>query len=483
MIRKSPSLSVLTASMLIGVAIAAQTASAAKRAPFRLELRAQSARMRTMTYELHSTPIDVGPRLASLSGGCCSCVTNDTGFAWSCDEGCYCAGAEHAFSLVATWEGYSRPFTWAGRCPCYYADQPAIDEIEDRGVSLALLDASGNPLEWQNPVLVGESVVVETTVGGDDMTAADFADLFGGRIRLKAFYVDAQGEHQIANEPIPVAAANVTAPGGNVFRIPVSASWLQSNGIARNDDDGIAAKTSIDMSDAAAGSSNRQDSDYFDEHVSGRLYGRARGTNGTGAESAAIPEGTLNLKTVQAGGTACLVATVGASRSAKKQCQQQSDILYYSGHGGHDTGKLYGVAGPSDVTNFWHDIDIAVFAGCSVLDIGDRAGNYENPASHGASPGLRWLSASGASVLLGYAYKAPTDEQGGTAIVAAWVSCRSGFDDAAAWMKANDNSAGRNACAIRRIGENRIEYRYFMKAGRRWNLRNKYSEIVEVIDL
>ena len=135
------------------------------------------------------------------------------------------------------------------------------------------------------------------------------------------------------------------------------------------------------------------------------------------------------------------------------------------------------------MTNFWHDIDTAVFAGCSVLDIGDRAGNYENPASHSASPGLRWLSASGASVLLGYAYKAPTDEQGGTAIVAAWVSCRSGFDDAAAWMKANDNSSGRNACAIRRTGENRIEYRYFMKAGRRWNLRNKYSEIVEVIDL
>ena len=89
------------------------------------------------------------------------------------------------------------------------------------------------------------------------MTAAYFANLFGGRIRLKAFYVDVQGEHQIANEPISVDAASVTALGGNAFRIPVSASWLQSNRIVRNDDDGIAAKTSIDMSGAAAGSSNR----------------------------------------------------------------------------------------------------------------------------------------------------------------------------------------------------------------------------------
>lgn len=443
------------------VAVAAQPVMAAKREPFRLGIASRSLGPKSMEYVFHTTPIDVRPRITSLSGGCCSCVTNGVGFTWTCDGSCSCTGdGEHVFSLVATWEGYSRPFSWSGRCPCYYAEQSAEDEIETRGVSLTLLDASGNVLQWHNPVLVGESVVVEATIGGSAMTVADFVNLFGGRIRLKAWYADAQGDHAIANVPIPFDANVVTAQGGNVFRVPVLASWLQSNRIVRNGDDGIAAKTSFDMSVETAGSSTRADSDYFDEHVPGRLYGRARGTNGVGDESAAIPEGTLNLKTVQAGGTACLAAAIYSTQSAKKQCQQQSDVLYYSGHGAHDTGKLYGVAGPSDVTDFWHDIDVVVFAGCAVLDVDDIAKRVDpakaNPA---ASPGRKWIAASGAGVLLGYCWTAPLDIQGAESIVADWCARRAALGDVAAWMKANDNSAGRNACAIDSSGN----YHFFKK--------------------
>lgn len=43
--------------------------------------------------------------------------------------------------------------------------------------------------------------------------------------------------------------------------------------------------------------------------------------------------------------------------------------------------------------------------------------------------------------------------------------------------------AGRNACAIRVLGGGRIEYRYFRRVGRGWNLRSKYREIVEEIAL
>ncbi|MBR4259587.1 MAG: hypothetical protein IKQ17_11195 [Kiritimatiellae bacterium] len=295
-----------------------------------LELTFERVQMRggSDSYVAHTSPVDVGPRILNIAGGCCSCVTNDLGFSWNCFPQCLCGGSEHSLSGAAKWEGYSYTFSWWGRCHCYYEDQAAIDEIESRGVSLEILDASGSAIEWKHPVLVGEPVIVK------------------------------------------------------------------------------------------------------------------------------------------AAGTACLMASCGASCSTKKQCQQQADVFYYSGHGEHDTGRLYGVAVPSDVTNHWRDVDTVVFAGCAVLDIGDKGNHYSNPASHSASPGLKWAAASGAGVLLGYAYYAPLDDKGGMEILEAWCGQRSALGDIEAWMRANDRRCGHNACAIRRMDGTSLEYHYFVKRAR-----------------
>ncbi len=455
----------LSCALFVCVAFVSSAVQGAKREPFRLVMSMHALGSRSMSYELHSVPIDVGPRLTSLSGGCCSCFTNDTGFAWTCSDNCQCMGQEHAFSCVATWEGYSRPFSWVGRCPCYYADQAVIDEVESRGVSLEIRDASGGAIEWKYPVLVGESVVVQATVGGSEMTISDFVRLFGGRIRLKAYYVDFDGSHGIADAAIPISAETTTSQGQNVFHVSVAAGWLQSNGIVRNADDEIVAKTSVDMSNGPDAGSDRIDSDCFDENAAGRLYGRARGRWGGNAD-AHIPEGEFNLKTVQAAGTACLIASCGTSCSANKQCQQQADVFYYSGHGEHDTGRLYGVAVPADVTNHWRDVETVIFAGCSVLDIGDKGNHYSNPASHSASPGLKWAASSGANALLGYCWKAPLDNQGGVQILNSWCDQRASIGDIEAWMRANDRRSGHNACAIRSMDGTSIEYHYFVKRAR-----------------
>ena len=162
-----------------------------------LELTFERVQMRggSDSYIAHTSPVDVGPRILNITGGCCSCVTNDFGFSWNCYPQCLCGGAGHSLSGAAKWEGYSYPFSWWGRCHCYYEDQTAIDEIESRGVNLEILDASGNAIEWKYPVLVGESVIVKATVGGSEMTVSDFVGLFGGRIRLNAYYVDFDGAH------------------------------------------------------------------------------------------------------------------------------------------------------------------------------------------------------------------------------------------------------------------------------------------------
>ena len=439
-----------------------------------LDLTFERVQMRggSDSYIAHTSPIDVGPRVLNIAGGCCSCVTNEIGFLWDCFPQCLCGGSGHSLSGAAKWEGYSYLFSWWGRCHCYYENQAAIDEIESRGISLEILDASGNALEWKYPVLVGESVIVKATVGGSEMTASGFTGLFGGRIRLKAYYVDFDGSHGIADAAIPISAETTTSQGQNVFHVSVAAGWLQSNGIVRNADDEIVAKTSVDMSNGPDAGSDRIDSDCFDENAAGRLYGRARGRWGGNAD-APIPEGEFNLKTVQAAGTACLVATSGVSCSTKKQCQQQADVFYYSGHGEHDTGRLYGVAVPADVTNHWRDVETVVFAGCAVLDIGDKGNHYSNPASHSASPGLKWAASSGASALLGYCWKAPFDNQGAVRIINNWCSNRTALGDVESWMQANANRNGRNACAIQNIDDSHCRYWYFKRE--KGYIYNSYS--------
>ena len=134
--------------------------------PLELSFTRSDAGGGTCDYIAHTTPVDVAPGIVSLSGGCCSCLASGSGLSWSCTDGCACGGQEHAFSMDATWGGYQRRFDWWGRCTCYYEDQSAIDEIESRGVSLSLLDASGNEIAWEDPVLVGESVTIGVSVGG-----------------------------------------------------------------------------------------------------------------------------------------------------------------------------------------------------------------------------------------------------------------------------------------------------------------------------
>ena len=86
-----------------------------------LELTFERVQMRggSDSYIAHSSPVDVGPRILNITGGCCSCVTNENGFSWNCGTGCNCGGFWHDISTVVSWEGYSHSFVWRGWCPCH----------------------------------------------------------------------------------------------------------------------------------------------------------------------------------------------------------------------------------------------------------------------------------------------------------------------------------------------------------------------------
>lgn len=178
------------------------------------------------------------------------------------------------------------------------------------------------------------------------------------------------------------------------------------------------------------------------------------------------PNAGLSESFFKAAGSEVLSAAYGGVRSSSRQIMNQADYFYYSGHGVHRWGMVDDFE-PSVVSDCWRkDLDCVIFAGCSVLDINDYNDNFLDPdgvwdpENHAASPGRLWET-KGPSLLLGYNYLAPRDETGAPErIIRAWLGLRGTMGDADAWMKANDNMNGRNACAIVK-GE---KYVYFKRS-------------------
>ena len=118
--------------------------------------------------------------------------------------------------------------------------------------------------------------------------------------------------------------------------------------------------------------------------------------------------------------------------------------------------------GPRSMSYELHSVPIDVGPRLTSLS-GGCCSCFTNPASHSASPGVKWAVSSGASALLGYCWKAPLDNQGSTQILDDWCGQRSALGDIEAWMRANDCRCGHNACAIHRVDEAHLEYTYFRR--------------------
>ncbi|MEW6279804.1 MAG: hypothetical protein AB1758_14345, partial [Candidatus Eremiobacterota bacterium] len=171
-------------------------------------------------------------------------------------------------------------------------------------------------------------------------------------------------------------------------------------------------------------------------------------------------------------------------KNAWLRVPNQAHTWYVSGHGTHDSGRLAGFS-PESVSNSWENVDIAIFAGCSVLDIGhfneDVTIECSNHRFTTSGAGQRWYRATkDGSVLLGYNGSAPlslTDSRipikADTQVVNAFYRNRSHFAGqdperlAMAWIEANLELAGlavaagsieyHNACAITQ------NYYYFVR--------------------
>ncbi|MGN0833588.1 MAG: hypothetical protein ACI4RD_08085 [Kiritimatiellia bacterium] len=254
---------------------------------------------------------------------------------------------------------------------------------------------------------------------------------------------------------VPIAAAEfVNFSSHSEIKLTKTREQLSALGLLPSqDEDGVEEMAAYDVG-TLAGSGGSDLSDCFAFEQMAKAC-RGRVTNELSLTLDANPPTSGPSESFfKAAGAEVLTVFYGGVRSAKRQIMNQADYFYYSGHGHHRFGMVDDFV-PDIVSDYWRkDLDCVIFAGCSVLDINDYNNNFLNPEGvwdpedHAASPGKLW-EVKGPSVLLGYNYHAPQDStHAPERIVRAWLAFRQEMGDVDAWMKANDNANGRNACAI-----------------------------------
>ena len=273
---------------------------------------------------------------------------------------------------------------------------------------------------------------------------------------------------------IPIASADFCVYDTySEIKITKSRSQLIALGLLPSqDEDGVDELASYDVGKLDGNEGSDLTDCFAFEQMSKAYRGRAS-NEPTLTLNSNPPNSKLSESFFKAAGAETLAVSYGGVRSRKRQIMNQADYFYYSGHGHHQSGMVDDFE-PSVVSDYWKkDLNCVIFAGCSVLDINDYNNNFIlDPEDHIASPGKLWET-TGPNVLLGYNYYAPQDATGiPEIIVQEWINFRQTMGDVDAWMNANDNRNGRNACAI--VSNDR--YVYFEKIVKGFYLRKEVNK-------
>ena len=243
-------------------------------------------------------------------------------------------------------------------------------------------------------------------------------------------------------------------PSYSEIRISKTRGELKLLGLVPSkDEDGVDEMAWMDM--AATSVQTLADSEAF-----ATLGYEDRGTASTLDPSRTLdsvpPNAIPSESYFKAAGREIVTASYGGTTSVRRQIMNQADVFYFSGHGDHAAGGIQGGFTPTMARGMWNrDLNCVVIAGCAVLDVANfrlkSTGLFyrlKHRSWSGAVPGELWENA-GPKYLLGYALKAPYDEDGGVDIATSFATdVRGGKSVVEAWRNANDRAKGRNACAI-----------------------------------
>lgn len=305
-------------------------------------------------------------------------------------------------------------------------------------------DSSWAELEESRVVLDDEEMRIKIVVAPQLNSLAQCRQLFGDSLTVKTAETCPMG----VSMPINEDAVITNLFGRSEIRITKTCQQLRVLGVLPSaDEDGINEMAWLDMANPSSGSGQSlMDSEAF----AGISYeDRGRASRESSLTLASTPPHSVPSESYfKAAGREIITVSYDGVGSAKRQIMNQADYFYYSGHGYHSITNLQGNFTPAMARAYWNrDLDVAVIAACSILDINDYNGNYSGTA-HTVSPGKAWEQ-TGPAILLGYNHVAPGDAGGAPErIMQFWVANRSSLGDVDAWMAANASNNAWNACAI-----------------------------------
>ena len=326
------------------------------------------------------------------------------------------------------------------------------------GVAVCQPDGSTWPeLEESRVVLDDEDLRVKVTIAPQLQSIAQCREMFGDTLTIKTSGTCPSG----VSVPIPDDAAVVDLEGKSEIRVSKTRQQLKTLGLLpQNDEDGVNEMAWLDMgSPDSSQPSNLTDSEAFSA-LGYQFRGKAT-VDSTKTLESTPPNSIPSESFFKAAGCEVVSVEYDEMTSKKYQIMNQSDYFYYSGHGHISNGTLQGGFSPNQIASYWtKDLKTVILSGCSVLNIGTFRKKSFNSASKlkwalktmgtsNISPGLSWIG-KGPKYYLGYCWSAPRDNQGASGIVAQFVSdiTLDESDVIRSWMFANNNNAGRNACAI-----------------------------------
>ena len=316
-------------------------------------------------------------------------------------------------------------------------------------------DPSWAELEASRVVLDDENLRIKVEIAPQISSLAQCRQAFGNSLIVKTSGTCPGG----ASMPISDDATIVNLSDKSEIRISKTRQQLISLGLLPSqNEDGVNEMAWLDMgSPNPSQTSNLTDSEAFSA-LGYQFRGKAT-VDSTKTLESTPPNSIPSESFFKAAGCEIVSATYGGTSSRNRQIMNQSDYLYYSGHGLHLYKTIDPGFGPETVNGYWNkELKCVIFSACSILDINDYNNNFQwEPEEHNLSPGKAW-EAVGPSILLGYNYYAPADNTGVPAqIISSWMQSRSSTSDIEAWMSVNRARKQWNACAIQKG----IKYVYF----------------------
>jgi hypothetical protein len=327
----------------------------------------------------------------------------------------------------------------------------------------------------------GQGAQLLITTEPRQLTVAEMTSL-GMPLRLFA-------QHTVPSGVTMIEIAGPTGAASGLFPLPTGApavipetaeltdtaagvlvALVGRSGVPTDDEDeGVSEFASADDTTVTPTSSNHVDSEAFDAAMAARGWRGVGQARDHGSQASLQP--AANLAFVTHAGTEQLWFGLWGATTPRRQMRQQADWFYFSGHGYLTIGALevHDALIRAEDVRWEGDVDVAIIAGCSVLGIKDYRARHFPPSPSDidltfenwrarslngtASPGEAWEH-TGPEILLGYAFKAPTDIQGSREVVQDFLAAAdSGTDLVTAWANANHPAVrptGSNAVAIDR---------------------------------